>query len=148
MSNDNVTKLIQPGAFDDPLTEILRNGARALLAQAVEAEVAESQIGDCDSLFFCVYTYVFLVIDIPRIERGWPCIPAERSDATHTDLQSDAQSWTSKVGISCCTGSCYPWKLLTEWTTSKRRSGFFSAIWCARGRGAEYYPFRTSLPLA
>jgi len=39
--NDNVTKLIQPGAFDDPLTEVLRNGARALLAQAVEAEVAE-----------------------------------------------------------------------------------------------------------
>jgi putative transposase len=38
--NDNVTKLIQPGTFDDPLTEVLRNGARALLAQAVEAEVA------------------------------------------------------------------------------------------------------------
>ena len=41
MSNDNVIKLIQPGAFDDQLTEILRNGARALLAQAVQAEVAE-----------------------------------------------------------------------------------------------------------
>lgn len=41
MPNDNVTKLIQPGAFDDPLTEILRNGARALLAQAVEAEIAD-----------------------------------------------------------------------------------------------------------
>jgi putative transposase len=39
--NDNVTKLIQPGAFDDPLTEVLRNGARALLAQAIEAEVAD-----------------------------------------------------------------------------------------------------------
>jgi transposase-like protein len=39
--NDNVTKLIQPGSFDDPLTEVLRNGARALLTQAVEAEVAE-----------------------------------------------------------------------------------------------------------
>jgi transposase-like protein len=39
--NDNVTRLIQPGAFDDPLTEVLRNGARALLAQAVEAEVKE-----------------------------------------------------------------------------------------------------------
>jgi putative transposase len=39
--NDNVTKLIQPGAFDDPLTEVLRNGARTLLAQAVEAEVGE-----------------------------------------------------------------------------------------------------------
>ena len=41
MPNDNVTKLIQPGAFEDPLTDVLRNGARALLAQAVEAEVAE-----------------------------------------------------------------------------------------------------------
>lgn len=40
MSNDNVVQLIQPGAFDDQLTEVLRNGARALLAQAVEAEVA------------------------------------------------------------------------------------------------------------
>jgi putative transposase len=41
VTNDNVTKLVQPGAFEDPLTEILRSGARALLAQAVEAEVAE-----------------------------------------------------------------------------------------------------------
>ena len=40
MIQDNVVKLIQPGDVSDPLTEILRNGARALLAQAVEAEVA------------------------------------------------------------------------------------------------------------
>ncbi|MEZ5849020.1 MAG: transposase, partial [Hyphomicrobiaceae bacterium] len=40
MPNDNVVRLIQPGAFDDQPTEVLRNGARALLAQAVEAEVA------------------------------------------------------------------------------------------------------------
>ena len=40
MPNDNVVRLIQPGAFDDQLTEVLRNGARALLAQAVEAEVS------------------------------------------------------------------------------------------------------------
>jgi putative transposase len=33
--NDNVTKLIQPEEFDDQLTEILRNGARALLAKAI-----------------------------------------------------------------------------------------------------------------
>jgi hypothetical protein len=39
--NDNVTRLIQPGFFDDQLTEILRSGARALLAKAVEAEVAD-----------------------------------------------------------------------------------------------------------
>jgi putative transposase len=38
---DNVTKLIQPGEFDDQLTEILRNGARCLLANAIEAEVAD-----------------------------------------------------------------------------------------------------------
>ena len=41
MSDANVVKLVQPGSFADPLTEVLRNGARALLAQAVEAEVAE-----------------------------------------------------------------------------------------------------------
>ena len=36
VSNDNVIHLIQPGIFDDQLTEVLRNGARALLAKAVE----------------------------------------------------------------------------------------------------------------
>ena len=41
MSDSNVIKLAQPGAFTDSLTEILHNGARALLTQAVEAEVAE-----------------------------------------------------------------------------------------------------------
>jgi transposase-like protein len=41
VSETNVIKLAQPGAFTDCLTEILRSGARALLAQAVEAEVAE-----------------------------------------------------------------------------------------------------------
>ena len=40
MPKDTVVRLIQPGAFDDQLTEVLRNGARALLVQAVEAEVA------------------------------------------------------------------------------------------------------------
>ena len=41
MSDSNVIKLAQPGAFADSLTEILRSGARALLTQAVEAEFAE-----------------------------------------------------------------------------------------------------------
>jgi hypothetical protein len=40
MTDTNVLLLSQPGPFADPLTEVLRNGARALLAQAVEAEVA------------------------------------------------------------------------------------------------------------
>jgi hypothetical protein len=37
VSEDNIIKLIQPGNVDDQLTEILRTGARALLAHAVEA---------------------------------------------------------------------------------------------------------------
>jgi putative transposase len=41
MSESNIVKLAQPGVFTDSLTEILRSGARALLTQAVEAEVAE-----------------------------------------------------------------------------------------------------------
>ena len=40
MTETNVLQLGEPGSFSDPLTEVLRNGARALLAQAVEAEVA------------------------------------------------------------------------------------------------------------
>ena len=42
MSDSKVIKLTQAGGFTDSLTEILRSGARALLTQAVEAEVAES----------------------------------------------------------------------------------------------------------
>jgi hypothetical protein len=38
MSENRVVALRQKGAIDDPLTEILRTGARRLIAQAVEAE--------------------------------------------------------------------------------------------------------------
>jgi transposase-like protein len=41
VSHDNVVRLIQPGTFDDQLTAVLRDGAKALLAKAVEAEVAD-----------------------------------------------------------------------------------------------------------
>src|SRR3974390_175264 len=40
VTKTNVFQLSQPGSFIDPLTEVLRDGARALLAQAIEAEVA------------------------------------------------------------------------------------------------------------
>jgi transposase-like protein len=42
MEENKIITLRQPGEVADPLTEVLRNGARALLAQAVEAEVAEA----------------------------------------------------------------------------------------------------------
>jgi len=41
VTDNNIFKLAQPGTFTDSLTEVLREGARALLARAVEAEVAE-----------------------------------------------------------------------------------------------------------
>jgi putative transposase len=40
MSEDKVVCLRQPDEIDDPLTEILRSGAKRLIAQAVEAEFA------------------------------------------------------------------------------------------------------------
>jgi transposase-like protein len=40
VAETNVFELTQPGTFSDPLTEVLRNGARTLLGLAVEAEVA------------------------------------------------------------------------------------------------------------
>ena len=50
MTDTNVSKLVRPGTFTDPLTEILRNGARTLLAQAVEAEVADFLAQHADKL--------------------------------------------------------------------------------------------------
>ncbi len=41
MNEDNsIIRLRQPDATDDPLTALLRSGARQLLEQAIEAEVA------------------------------------------------------------------------------------------------------------
>ncbi len=44
MTDSNVFKLAQPGTFTDSLTDILHNGAQALLAYAVEAESAGVQL--------------------------------------------------------------------------------------------------------
>lgn len=40
VTDTDVFPPVQPGTFSDPLTEVLRDGARALLARAVETEVA------------------------------------------------------------------------------------------------------------
>jgi putative transposase len=44
VSKDNIIKLIQPGSVEDQLTEILRSGARALFAQAVECQSARGAV--------------------------------------------------------------------------------------------------------
>ena len=45
----NVVRLRQPDEIDDPLTDVLRAGARRLLAQAVELE-AEAFLADMQDL--------------------------------------------------------------------------------------------------
>jgi putative transposase len=50
VTETNVFQLAQPGTFIDSLTEVLRNGARALLGQAVEAEVAALLTSHADKL--------------------------------------------------------------------------------------------------
>jgi putative transposase len=50
VTDTNVFQLSQPGTFTDPLTEVLRNGARALLAQAVEAEVSSLLSSHADKI--------------------------------------------------------------------------------------------------
>ena len=41
MSKDNVVELKKPDVFvNDPITEIVRNGARQILAKALEAEIS------------------------------------------------------------------------------------------------------------
>ena len=50
MTETNVFQLSQPGTFTDPLTAVLRNGARALLAQAVEAEASALLASHADKL--------------------------------------------------------------------------------------------------
>ena len=48
MKTDTVVTLRQPGEFADPLTEVLRSGARQLLARAIEAEVTEALAAHAD----------------------------------------------------------------------------------------------------
>ena len=43
MSSNTVVSFRQPDEIDDPLTAVLRSGARRLLAQAIEAE-AEAEL--------------------------------------------------------------------------------------------------------
>ena len=42
-SSSSVVSLRQPDPIDDPLTAVLRSGARRLLAQAIEAEAGPWQ---------------------------------------------------------------------------------------------------------
>jgi hypothetical protein len=53
VTESNVFKLSQPGTVCDPLTEVLRSGARSLLAQAIEAEVAAFLGSHADKKWSC-----------------------------------------------------------------------------------------------
>ena len=46
MSDANVVKLLQPGSFADPLTEVLRNGARGAPSSGIARGSGTEQAGD------------------------------------------------------------------------------------------------------
>ena len=78
MTDNNVFKLAQPGTFTDSLTEILRSGARALLTQAVEAEVAD-----------------FLHRHVRSQDRGGP--PARRAPRASAGARDHDRHWSGGV---------------------------------------------------
>ena len=61
MEKDNVIELVQPGEFKDQLTEVLRQGAQALVLQAVEAARNVYFIGCGTSYHACVAGSVYFV---------------------------------------------------------------------------------------
>ena len=68
MREDIVVQLRQPGSFeDDPLTEVLRLGARRLLGQAVAAEVA----GFVEAYAHLTDSAALLV---KRLRQAWPAV--------------------------------------------------------------------------
>ena len=99
MTDPNVFQLSQPGSFADPLTEVLRNGARTLLAQA-EAEVAALLLGkDAGGLSA---TTVGRLKEVWSEEHGpWStcyhfCVPRQQTHAGHQPpyaCTDDSRGW-------------------------------------------------------
>jgi len=71
MNRNNVTELKKPETFvDDPLTEILRSGARKLLAEALEAEIES---------FLAMYTDLYVEASDGERDAGSLVTPQERA---------------------------------------------------------------------
>lgn len=62
MKDTNVTQLVQPGEFEDPLSEIVRNGARSMLAQAIEIEAEQ---------FLSAHAHLTTDDGYQRLVRAW-----------------------------------------------------------------------------
>ena len=93
MPNDNVIKLSLPGAFDDQLTEVLRNGARALLAKAVEAEVAVFLDKHADLKTEDGRSRIVRHGHLPEREEIWP-----RPRSSTRNLWRSTRSWAARKG--------------------------------------------------
>jgi hypothetical protein len=117
VSKDNIIKLIQPGNVDDQLTEILRNGARALLAQAVEAEVADFLVKHADLKIADGHQRVVRHDHLPEREvmTGIGCtsnrtaramvfklLEATQKSWRRLDGRSDAEWMACSLGLLCC----------------------------------------------
>ena len=87
MSNDNVVKLIQPGVLTDRLSEVLRDGARALLTQAVEAEVSEFLAASADLTPADISDSAGAQMILDGVRKRWPWLKHLFADGAYDRTQ-------------------------------------------------------------
>jgi hypothetical protein len=85
MTDTNVFLFSQPGTFADPLTEVLREGARAVLVQAVEAKVSSLLSRHADEVSDDGRRLVRHVAGTERSRYGGPHDRARRDDEAKRD---------------------------------------------------------------
>ena len=76
--DSSIIRLRQPDAIDDPLTALLRSGARQLLEQAIEAEVAAFLASGKD-------------LKLAMAGTGWSGMAMGRNGCAHPDR--DRTAW-------------------------------------------------------
>jgi hypothetical protein len=123
----NIFQLSQPGTFADPFTEVLRNGAQALLAQAIEAEIGSHGVGRqraraefqssmatrCARKRALEVSKPFLYVERPKPGRSTAMMraptffPAHRRSTLRADSSASRETpGSARRGASCRGGAC------------------------------------------
>ena len=102
MPKDNVIELKKPGSFvDDPITDILRTGARRLLAEALEAEIESflSQYADLKDDQGCMRITRNGYLPERKIQTGIGPVAVQvpRVRDRHSDNESERIRFTSSI---------------------------------------------------
>ncbi len=85
MKDDNVVDFARPAGMNDPLTELLRSGAKQLIEKAVEFEVKEVLVATARHM-----------PDRPRMTRrtGWTPTPGKRGEKRSSEPIAD---WDARL---------------------------------------------------